>query len=37
MSAILPGYSTSVTVENEVCIAQTLIVGKVPQFYASGS
>lgn len=37
MSAILPGYSTSITVENEVCIAQTLIVGKVPQFYASGS
>lgn len=37
MSAILPGYSTSVTVENEVCIAQTLIVGKVPQIYASAS
>ncbi len=37
MSAILPGYSTDVTVENEVCVAQTLIVGKVPQVYASGS
>ena len=36
MSAILPGYSTDVTVENEVCVAQTLIVGKVPQVYASG-
>lgn len=36
MSAILPGYSTSTTVENEVCIAQTLIVGEVPQVYAVG-
>lgn len=36
MSAILPGYSTDVTVENEVCVAQTLIMGKVPQVYASG-
>lgn len=34
MSAILPGYSTSVTVENEVCVAQTLVVGQVPQVYA---
>lgn len=34
MSAILPGYSTNVTVENQVCVAQTLIVGEVPQFYA---
>lgn len=37
MSAILPGYATGVTVENEVCVAQTLIVGEVPQFYASGA
>lgn len=37
MSAILPGYSTSVTVETEICIAQTLIVGQVPQFYAAGN
>lgn len=37
MSAILPGYSTSVTVENQICVAQTLIVGKVPQFYAAAS
>ena len=34
MSAILPGYSTSTTVENEMCVAQTLVVGKVPQFFA---
>ncbi len=34
MSAILPGYSTGVTVENDVCVAQTLIVGEVPHFYA---
>lgn len=34
MSAILPGYSTSVTVENDVCVAETLIVGEVPNFYA---
>ncbi|WP_367925205.1 sporulation protein YunB [uncultured Ruthenibacterium sp.] len=34
MSAIMPGYSTSVVVENQVCVAQTLIVGEVPQFYA---
>ncbi|MEG3073392.1 MAG: sporulation protein YunB [Ruthenibacterium sp.] len=34
MSAILPGYSTSVTVENEVCVAETLIVGQVPQVYS---
>lgn len=35
MSAVLPGYPSSVTVENEVCIAKALIVGKVPQFYAA--
>lgn len=35
MSAILPGFSTGVTVENDVCVAQTLIVGDVPQFYAA--
>ncbi|MEG0896350.1 MAG: sporulation protein YunB [Ruthenibacterium sp.] len=34
MSAILPGYSTSVTVENEICVAETLIVGQVPQVYS---
>ncbi|MEG0911176.1 MAG: sporulation protein YunB [Ruthenibacterium sp.] len=35
MSAILPGYSTSVTVENEVCVAETLVVGQVPQVYST--
>ncbi len=35
MSAILPGYSTDVTVTDEVCIAQTMIIGPVPQVYAS--
>ena len=34
MVAILPGFSTSTTVENEVCIAQTLIIGAVPETYA---
>ncbi len=34
MSAVLPGYPSSITVENEVCIAKVFIVGKVPQFYA---
>lgn len=34
MTAIIPGYTTSVTVTNEVPIAETLIVGTVPQFYA---
>lgn len=33
MSAIMAGYSVDVQVENEVCIAQTLIVGEVPDFY----
>lgn len=34
MSAIIPGYTTSVEVTTQVCIADTLIVGEVPQFYA---
>lgn len=33
VSAIIPGYSSSVSVENEICIAQTVIVGKVPDSY----
>ena len=37
MSAILPGYSTSVDVTDEVCVAQTLIVGQVPKFYAQAA
>lgn len=36
MSALLPGYTTSVTVENDICVAETVIVGEVPQFYAMG-
>ena len=35
MSAIIPGYSTTTTVENDVCIAETLIVGLVPDKYLS--
>ena len=38
MSAIIPGYTTSVEVNTQVSIADTLIIGAVPQFYAaSGS
>ncbi len=37
MSAILPGYAVSVLVEDEVCVAQTLVVGEVPKVYASAS
>ena len=33
MTAILGGYSAEVYVENQVCIAQLLIVGQVPQMY----
>ncbi|MCI6639615.1 MAG: sporulation protein YunB [Pygmaiobacter massiliensis] len=36
MSAILPGYTADVTVSTEVCVVDTLIVGQVPQLYASG-
>ena len=32
--AIIPGYTTSTTVQNEVCIAETLIVGSVPELYS---
>lgn len=34
MSAIMAGYSTAINVESEMCIAQMLIVGKVPQLYS---
>lgn len=37
MSAILPGYSADVTVTDEVCISQTMIIGGVPQLYAARS
>ena len=33
MTAILGGYSAEVYVENQICIAQVLIVGQVPQTY----
>ena len=34
MSAIIPGYTTSVKVNTQVSIADTLIIGAVPDFYA---
>ena len=34
MSAIIPGYTTNVEVKTDVCIAETLIVGVVPEFFA---
>ncbi len=34
MSAILPGYSTNIIVENDVTISETVIVGEVPMFYS---
>ncbi|MCL1789663.1 MAG: sporulation protein YunB, partial [Oscillospiraceae bacterium] len=33
ISAIIPGYTTSVNVETEFIIAQTIIVGTVPESY----
>ncbi len=33
MTAMLGGYSAEVYVENQICIAQVLIVGQVPQTY----
>lgn len=35
ISAILPGFSSTQTVQDEVCVFQTLVVGEVPQVYAS--
>ena len=35
ISAILPGFSSTETVRDEVCVFQTLVVGEVPQVYAS--
>ena len=35
MSAIIPGYTTSVEVNTQVSIADTLIIGAVPEFYAA--
>ncbi len=34
INAILPGYSSTQTIEDEVCITQTLVVGQVPEVYA---
>lgn len=31
-----PGYSTSVTVNSELTLAETVIIGDVPQFYSGG-
>lgn len=31
-----PGYTTSVTVQSELCLAETVIIGTVPSFYALG-
>ncbi len=35
MSAMVPGYTTSIIVENDVTVAETLIVGNVPNLYAN--
>ncbi len=36
VSAIIPGYTTSVDVESDVLIADMLVVGKTPIYYGSG-
>ena len=33
ISIVLPGYSTTTTVVSEFCIAETIIVGSVPESY----
>lgn len=33
ISAIIPGYQSSVTVTTDVCLAETVIVGKVPESF----
>lgn len=35
ISAILPGYSATERVTDEVCVAQTLVIGQLPQVYAA--
>lgn len=37
MTVAMAGYSVQVSVENEVCVAQTTVMGEVPQVYASQS
>ena len=33
MTVLLPGFATSVQVNNELCVAETVIVGNVPDTY----
>ena len=33
VTALLPGFATSVQVNNELCVAETVIVGNIPQTY----
>lgn len=35
-SALMPNYSTSVTVESKICVAETIIIGKVPNNIGNG-
>ncbi|MEG1049954.1 MAG: sporulation protein YunB [Oscillospiraceae bacterium] len=35
-SALIPNFSTSVTMENKVCVAETIIMGKVPNNIGNG-
>ena len=35
-NALIPNYSTSVYSENKVCVAETIIIGKVPQTIGNG-
>ncbi|MEG0090863.1 MAG: sporulation protein YunB, partial [Oscillospiraceae bacterium] len=35
-SALIPNFSTSITVENKVCVAETIIIGKVPNNIGNG-
>ena len=35
ISAILPGYSATEQVTDEVCVAQMLVIGQLPQVYAA--
>ncbi|MBQ3242755.1 MAG: sporulation protein YunB, partial [Oscillospiraceae bacterium] len=35
IEAVIPGFSAKTSVQTQVELAQTVIVGEVPQFYAS--
>ena len=37
MGVMLSGFSSSVEVQDEICIAQALVVGDVPQFFVQSS